>query len=1079
MELETRDCPTGVVPTNSTSGNGCLELVPECVLGAERVPDEGFGTIDRLRDNCPIPSSTPSADYFNQVPPFDIVEIARRIASRSQSRPEAELQADIRNLILTGGLQVDESQVVAMEVPMADGTRRRIDIEAGLTVIEVKRDLRIGNTRADAEEQLRGYVADRSASLDQRYVGILTDGADWYLYFLQPDGYLLEVATFHLDSSDPDTDALVVWLDGAMATQGDVTPTSREIAQRLGSNSPAYRLDFANLLSIYESCEGSPEVSVKRELWAKLLTTAFGANFDNDDDLFVNHTYLVLVACCIAHAVLGLPLATVSPKSIVRGLAFEQAGIHGVVEADFFDWLLETPDGTGFISRLSRRIARFSWDEVQHDVLKILYESVISSDVRHRLGEYYTPDWLAEKMVLDTVPEPLETRVLDPSCGSGTFLFWAVKNYLVSAESVGMDNGSALAGLTSKVFGADVHPVAVALARVTYLLAIGTARLKGARGSIFVPVFLGDSMQWGQQHGAFTDGAIRIPTSEQATLFTTELVFPAASLNDAGKFDQLVRAMTDRAAQVDGSRAKAIGPMLSRHGVGGSDAELLSQTYKTMCDLVDAGRNHIWGYYVRNLVRPLWLSLPQNRVDALVGNPPWLSYRRMTSEMQEEFRRQSQERRLWTGRNVANVQDLSGYFVVRTVELYLRNGGRFGFVMPNSVLSRGQYEGFRSGDFGSAGNPELAVSFTECWDLHALRPQIFPVPSAVVSGSRTDPVASPIVASDTKLWTARLPGHSPTWEQVEAVLTIGASSARAAPTESASLYGDRFLQGSNLVPRMLLCVRRLPVPPMGLPQGSVGIRSARSSQEKVPWKTLPSLEGVIENEFLRPAHLGSTIAPFRALHPWEVVIPWDGRDLMSGESTGIDDHPGLAQWWRTAEDIWESHKGTGTRLTLNGQINYMNKLVLQLATTSHRVVYTTSGTTVAAARVEDSRAVIDMSLYWAAATLSEARYLTGILNSGELLGRVAPLQARGAFGRRHFAKYVFSVAIPLFDEGNANHSALVELSARAEEIAARVALETGTDFKVARTRIRDALAAEGTAEQIEDLVRRILPHRDV
>ena len=127
----------------------------------------------------------------------------------------------------------------------------------------------------------------------------------------------------------------------------------------------------------------------------------------------------------------------------------------------------------------------------------MLYESVITAPTRKRLGEYYTPDWLAERIVATAVDRPLETRVLDPSCGSGTFVFHAVRRYLNAAEAAGLSLELALSGLTRKVLGMDLHPVAVTLARVTYLLAIGRDRLiHPDRGPIQVPVYLGDAVQW-------------------------------------------------------------------------------------------------------------------------------------------------------------------------------------------------------------------------------------------------------------------------------------------------------------------------------------------------------------------------------------------------------------------------------------------------------------------------------------------------------------------------------------------------------------------------------------------------------
>ncbi|WP_198533141.1 hypothetical protein [Carbonactinospora thermoautotrophica] len=89
------------------------------------------------------------------------------------------------------------------------GGRRRIDIEAGLTVIEVKKDLRVGRVVDDALVQLAGYVKARTEVVRQRYVGILTDGADWRLYNLGEDGKLHEVANHQVNPSEPDVEALL------------------------------------------------------------------------------------------------------------------------------------------------------------------------------------------------------------------------------------------------------------------------------------------------------------------------------------------------------------------------------------------------------------------------------------------------------------------------------------------------------------------------------------------------------------------------------------------------------------------------------------------------------------------------------------------------------------------------------------------------------------------------------------------------------------------------------------------------------------------------------------------------------
>ncbi len=62
------------------------------------------------------------------------------------------------------------------------------------------------------------------------------------------------------------------------------------------------------------------------------------------------------------------------------------------------------------------------------DLLKSLHHSLFPRAIRHHLGEYYTPDWLAEHL-LDQLEFDGRTpgRLLDPACGSGTFLMAAIR----------------------------------------------------------------------------------------------------------------------------------------------------------------------------------------------------------------------------------------------------------------------------------------------------------------------------------------------------------------------------------------------------------------------------------------------------------------------------------------------------------------------------------------------------------------------------------------------------------------------------------------------------------------------------
>jgi hypothetical protein len=970
-------------------------------------------------------------------------------------------------LLAAGPLDLgdDELDDIVLESPA--GQRRRIDVEAGFTVFEVKRDLRVGHVRDDAVTQLTGYVAARTKTMQQRYVGVLTDGAEWHLYNLSGDVLTL-VKSLEIDPKSPDVDGLLLWLEGVLATTEKIMPTPREITMRLGADTTGHALDISDLTTLYQAYQSLPTVRLKRELWAKLLTTALGTAFSDDDRLFIEHTLLVTTAEIIAHAVVGIDPSdpSVPPAILVRGGQFAQAQITGVVDHDFFDWVAEVPGGQQWIKTLARRLARFAWGQVEHDVMKVLYESVISADERHRLGEYYTPDWLAEEIVSQVVTDPLAQRVLDPGCGSGTFLFHAVRHYLAAAATAELANADAVRGVISHVVGVDVHPVAVTFARVTYLLAIGMDRLRAAdRPPIAIPVYLGDSVQWGHGETLMHAEGLEIPTDEGAGLWADALRFPERLLDNADRFDQFVSELADRASdRAPGAPVPPLAAVFRRYAVHPEDQKVVAETFATMCRLHDEGRNHIWGYYARNLARPIWLSQSANRVDALVGNPPWLAYRYMPRPMQTSFRELSDSRNLWAGATVATHQDLSGLFVARCVELYLRDGGQFGFVMPLAALSRRQFAGFRAGRY------RVNVAFTQPWDLHAVKPSFFPVPGCVVFGERAS--SSVPLAPPAEEWSGRLPVPNASWDVAEQYLTRGTATEVTAGLAT-SPYAPRFAQGASVVPRVLFMVESGQATALGTGAGRKAVRSQRSPTEKRPWKYLPALTGVVETAFIRPLYLGDTVLPHRLLPARHAVIPWDGKKLLDGDDERIDDYPGLAAWWRHAEEIWNANRSSD-RLTLLGQLDYRHKLTQQFPAPAHRVVYTKGGMYLAAARVSDPSAVIDHKLYWAAVSgLDEARYLTAILNSDALTQLVRPLQARGEHNPRDFDKYVFRLSIPLYDPGDEEHRKLVTLAERAEEVAAAIELPA-VSFQAQRRRIRDALSGDGVGAVINELTTALL-----
>lgn len=113
--------------------------------------------------------------------------------------------------------------------------------------------------------------------------------------------------------------------------------------------------------------------------------------------------------------------------------------------------------------------------------------------MRHALGEYYTPDWLADHVLneLNYEGDP-DKRVLDPACGSGTFLVMTINRvrrwYEENRERCDFDEGGLCRKLLSNVIGFDLNPLAVMAARTNYLIAIRD--LIGRVDQVEIPVYL-------------------------------------------------------------------------------------------------------------------------------------------------------------------------------------------------------------------------------------------------------------------------------------------------------------------------------------------------------------------------------------------------------------------------------------------------------------------------------------------------------------------------------------------------------------------------------------------------------------
>ncbi len=999
-------------------------------------------------------------------------DLLRHLASRPG---HDEVKADFRQLLIEefgvelGALEFER------RVPEVRG---RLDGLIGRTIFEAKRDL--DREWPDVERRMPDYLAGREREENEHFVGIASDGYKWAVFELDA-GKLVVVKRTVLDPERPGE--FLAWLEGALALKSSLPPDPLTIRAELGHDSVAFHLVDGRLRALWEKLKLHPDVSLKRQLWAELLKHVYGREVESDS-LWFQHTFLVVVAKCIALAVMGM--REDNPKRLLSGEAFASAGIHGAVESDFFDWVVADPEGEALVRRIMAHVRRFRLAEVESDVLRILYESLIDRAERHGLGEYYTPDWLAAKMVRRAADRPLEQHVLDPACGSGTFLFHAIRNFLAEAEDGDMEPRRRAAEVCAHVAGMDIHPVAVIIARVTYLLAL--APMLGERsGTISVPVYLGDAMQLSiSEFMAGKELTIRVPpplagdgrSGETDANGREQLDFPETFCRDMALFDKAIERMRT-GSQADMTRAqieKALYRIVEQHYRADVTREQqiaiadLGKTYLTFDRLRREGRDTVWAYVARNLSRPLALSAAGGWAQVIVSNPPWLAFRYMNADLQKRFKELAKDEKVYVGGKFATQNDLSALFAIRAVHLYLRSAGRLAFVMPMAALTRGQFEKFRGGSFAS-----VRIPWDETWTMDDSLQPLFPVPSCAVFG-RKRAIAKPLPET-VRAYSGSLPYRDAPEAIADKYLTVveGAPSPAVGIFEGGSDYRTVFRDGATLYPRMLCLVERRQMGRLGVDPSAPLVASRRNGQEKKPWKGLPAIENRVEAEFLRPVLLGESILPYRVFRSFEGVVPVGEKGgMLDAEAAANCGFEGLRGWMRKAEALWQANLENGV-VSLVDQWNYYNKLSVQFPIASLRVVYAKAGTLPAACLLRDRRGVVDHKLYWMApADETEGRYLTAILNSETARARVERYQSRGQWGARDFDKVMFNLPIPRFDVKKALHRALAEAAAEAEKVAARVELPEGAKFQRARGLVRAALKEANVAQKIDNLVAKLL-----
>jgi hypothetical protein len=1013
-----------------------------------------------------------------------------------------------------------ETQISSHEGEKCRVLRGRTDALYGNLVIEFERGA--SGWLKGAKKQLQRYLAilgRNEETRDSYFIPIASDGVS-FAVFAPKEGARLsptsdaeeveieKIEEFNLDKRPPLD--FYFWLDRYFLREHKREPRTENFLQDFGTTSPAFRYAASLWLEAAETIREQSDFKVIYDNWRKYLRIAYGAAV-GDRDLFVRHTFLATLAKLIAY--IRITNAQSAPEEhetieIIQGTFFEKQRIMNFLEEDFFSWVGRAPVSAVtqcIVHRLINLLFTYQLRELSEDVMKELYQELVDPKDRHDLGEYYTPDWLAARMCNSLLSRKGEDAVLDPACGSGTFLYQAIQHQKKCLPAT----RESLEKILGRVVGIDIHPLAVIVSKMNVLLALGDLFNK-RRGSVSIQVYLANSIRHPVKQPFLGNGGV---PAERVEVNQREVLIPDAVLSSAANLDAAVRvadefAKSNRNAEgldfeAFANHARQKAPAL---GTSSDVVRMLFDLAELLHEFIRKPEDTIWAYILKNQYKPTFLT---KQFDVVVGNPPWLSFRYVEKgEYQDYLKRLIvKECGLLEGAgHLITHLELGTLFFVRCASLYLKPTGKIGFVLPRSIFTADQHDRFRRSQ--AHGNATL----TEVWDLEEVSP-LFNVPAAVAFGdlkSDTSKVLpGEILSGQLKSKNASLKeantdlkAEATEFHVVQQGKRSFLSTSRRKISAQRSFYQPYFKEGATIVPRNFWFVEFKAYPSLGIDptQPLVATDPRAEAEAKPPYKGT-RFEGSIEADFLYATLLSTDLLPFGHFDFRPVVLPLvednQGYRILDADQARTKGFLRLAEWVERAQEAWSKRRREKAKKgNVLGWLNYRNKLTDQDPNAKYVVLYPMSATYMCAAAVLRMQSpfvvgeqevrprgfIADyVNFYFETNDRHEAQYIAAILNAPLIDRMFKPMQAKGLWGPRHICKKVLELPIPEFKEGNRGQMKLVDIAeACAEKVKDRV-----PDLKKlfedvrgphaigrARTAVRQALKDE--LAEIDSLVKEIL-----
>ena len=617
----------------------------------------------------------------------------------------------------------------------------RIDAICNDLIIEYKKPTTLKNEsdKNAAIKQIMKYISQIKQETGKELQGILTDGQKICFFYFQNS--VLKNSPFNgIDVKDFDkiVRALINTQNKKFVPMNIVSDFSvnsplnitKELSQSLFKaiiNSPSEMTlmlfkEWENIFHLSENDKGQ-NIDIKKRRGD--LKKLFGQQISNNDldykSLFVLQTayaiIIKLIACKVISKLLfnddivyfsDLSLVGSNElrefiESLEDGYVFSAGGIKNLLEGDFFSWysLQEQWNEDFFVSikkviKAIDQYSNFSFNNLYFaiDIFKDLYMKIMPNSVRHSLGEYFTPSWMANYVVKKSIKSINITnwRAIDPCCGSGIFIISLINEIIGNIDVSNMsetDKANIIKEITERVMGIDINPIAVLTARVSYLLTISPF-IENCKFEI--PVFLGDSanIPIREQVGGIPCYKYSINTEKGQI----SVVLPCGFVNDATFVEKMSRLQTNVKAKKADLLYEQIIDLINPTEINDEIKKLILAFAEKIVYLHKNKWDGIWVRIATNFM----LVARVKEIDLIIGNPPWVKWEYLPQYYAEKIKSICIDRRIFSGQRYMGAISLNICALIAnvTASTWLKKEGTLSFLMPKTLMTQDSYEGFRN-----------------------------------------------------------------------------------------------------------------------------------------------------------------------------------------------------------------------------------------------------------------------------------------------------------------------------------------------------------------------------------------------